>query len=403
MRLRFLIIITVICTISLHACSQDQLGTTPNLDTFEDTTGLNFNLLENRNPLDPNFYAEGGILQNQDSNSLFKNRLWQGTPSIGMDRKKNLFVGWISGGEGEGTENYITVSLSKDNGVTWLHDKLVVYVNPSDTTRLMDVCFFNDKFGNLYMVWAKYVQKKQSKEWAVVWYSKLTLNGNTINYTIPNRISEGSMLNKPFYSKIKNKIYFPIAYWFWGDASIYSGQYDSQNTKNLIEFKKIGYIPIEKSIRNIHEHMLVELSDSSFLCMVRTSDGIYYSKSKDATIWDSARKFTGIGLTAASRFCLRKLNSGRLILIANNNTVRRNLRIFLSEDDGKTWPFSLTLDSRYWSTYPDLEEDINGELKIVYDFERKPTGTIYYVTINEADIITGNNANLKKTIVNTLR
>ena len=393
----------IICALSLSACSKSKIGISPNLNVDESEIGLDFNLLEDKNSLDTKFYAEGGILKDQDNNLLFKNRTWQGTPSIGMDKNKNLFVGWISGGEGEGTENYITVSLSKDNGTTWLHNKLVVYVNTLDTTRLKDVCFFNDKFGNLYMAWAKHVQKKESKEWAVVWYSKLTLRGNTINYTAPRPIAEGSMLNKPFYSEKRNKMYFPIAFWFWGNASIYAGQYDSLNTKNLVAFKNLGYIPIEKSIRNIHEHMLVELSDNTFLGMVRTNDGIYYSRSKDAHIWESASKFTGIGPTSASRFCLRKLKSGRLILIANNNVVRRHLKIFLSEDDGKTWPYSLMLDFRFWSTYPDLEEDVNGELKITYDFERKPTGTIYYATIKEADIIAGNSANLKKTIINTLR
>jgi len=402
-KVRLIVYTAIICALSLYNCSKSKIGITPTAPVAESKIGLDFNLLEDKNSLDTKLYLEGGILKDQDSNFFFKNRTWQGTPSIGMDRNKNLFVGWISGGEGEGTENYITVSLSKDNGATWLHNKLVVYVNTLDSTRLMDVCFFNDKFGNLYMVWAKHVQKKNSKEWAIVWYSKLTLRGNTINYTAPRPIAEGSMLNKPYYSEKRNKLYFPIAYWFWGNASIYEGQYDPLNTKNLLAFKNVGYLPIQKSISNIHEHMLVELSDNTFLGMVRTTDGIYYSRSKDASIWDSPSKFMGIGPTAVSRFCLRKLKSGRLILIANNNVIRRDLRIFLSEDDGKTWPYSLMLDSRWWSTYPDFEEDVNGELKIVYDFERKPTGTIYYATIKEADIIAGKSSNLKKTIVNTLR
>lgn len=396
------IVVLFLCytVLFLVSCDKEELKLSPPLSTFVE--GVDFTLLETTKQSDTT-YSEGAILQNQSDNVLFQTRKWQGTPSIGMDRYKNLFVGWISGGDGEGNENYITVSLSKDNGQTWKHDKLVVYVNPSDTTRLMDVCFFNDRFSNLYMAWSKQVQKKGVKDWSVVWYSKLKLNNNnTIEYTAPKRIAEGSMLNKPYYSDRTKKLYFPIAFWFWGDASIYEAQYNSLNEKNLEGFKKNGHLPIPKSISQIHEHMMVELSDNTFLAMVRTTDGIYYSKSKDAITWDEVKKFTGIGSTTSSRFFLKKLQSGRLLLIANNNTIRRDLKAFLSDDDGKTWKYSLMIDTRYWTTYPDAVEDQYGVLKVVYDFERKPKGTIYYLTFSENDILTGNEKNIKKIVVNTL-
>ncbi|WP_431242692.1 exo-alpha-sialidase [Flavobacterium sp. P21] len=96
------------------------------------------------------------------------------------------------------------------------------------------------------------------------------------------------------------------------------------------------------------------------------------------------------------------MRSGRLLLIANNSTIRRDLKAFLSDDDGKTWKYSLKIDSRYWVSYPDAVEDEDGVLKVVYDFERKPTGTIYYLTFSENDILTGNEKNIKKVVVNTL-
>jgi hypothetical protein len=42
----------------------------------------------------------------------------------------------------------------------------------------------------------------------------------------------------------------------------------------------------------------------------------------------------------------------------------------LAEDDGKTWPYSLVLDTRESVSYPDLAEGENGVLYIVHDRER---------------------------------
>ncbi|MFY8005534.1 MAG: sialidase family protein [Chitinophagaceae bacterium] len=373
----------------------------------------NFTLLQKDHIPESDNYVRGGILLNQENNPRFMERQWQGTPSIGRDRNKVLYAGWISGGDwiiglhGEGIHNYVTVSVSIDDGKTWLHNKLIIYVEPTDSTRLKDVSFFNDKFGNLYMVWAKHVQTQNTKEWSIVWYSKIELVGANIRYSPPRKIAEGSMLNKPFYSETRNKIYFPIARWYEGDPVkhqpfIYEGRYDTA-FNHLVDFKNVGFIPMDRPLRTIYEHMIVELKDSSFLGMSRTTDGIYFSKSKDGITWDNAQKFTGIGQTTPSRFHLSKLNSGRLLLIANNSNMRRNLRAFLSEDDGKTWPYVLTLDARFWTTYPDVVEGENGDLKIVYDFERWPSGTVYYLNINERDILRGTTSKFNRVIISTLK
>lgn len=377
----------------------------PNLSDLESE----FTLLALNHVPSSDKYSEGGILQNQHNNPKYTIREWQGTPSIGVDRYNTLYSAWITGGLTEGTENYITVATSKDNGVTWTQNKLIVYVNTVDSTRLMDVGFHNDRYGNLYMTWAKHVKKKNVKEWAVVWYSKIGLVGDTVRYSLPRRIAEGSMLNKPYYSSHSKKVYFPIAHWYEGDtirhnAFIYEARYDSiQSTSNLVDFKKIGYIPMKQSIRTIYEHMLVELDDKSFLGMVRTLDGIYFSRSKDAKVWDYAQKFTLIGNNTAARFCLRKLKSGRLLLIINNSLSRSNMKVFLSDNGGKSWPYSLTLDGGNYVSYPDMIESLDGRLNIVYDYARKPHGTIYFVNLSESDILTGNVGNIRKVIISTLK
>lgn len=370
--------------------------------------GEDFTLLAKDHIPNSDLYEEGGILQNQSDNVRFlkTSRKWQGVPTIGKDVLGNLYAAWITGGNGEGDENYLTISLSKDRGRSWSHDKLIFYVNPQDSTKLMDPCFSNDKYGNLYMTWGKHVKKKKTNEWAVSWYSKLNLStGDTIKYSAPRKIAEGIMINKPFYSVISDQVVFPIARWYEGNPElhqpfIYKANY---GVNSLTNFTKVGAIPLKKNIMTIHEPMVVQLKDSTYLAMVRTLDGIYYSKSKDGDTWNNGEKFTDLGATTVARFHLAKLKSGRLILIFNNSLTRSNMTVCLSDDDGKTWPYRMVLDPGNNVSYPDMIETDAGTLNIIYDYSRSPVGTINFVTLKEEDIIKNVKSNIFRTKISTLQ
>lgn len=382
----------------------------PPVDEVGDVPEVGFTLLRKNHVLNSDKYIEGGILLNQDNNLNFNQsaRVWQGIPSIGIDRSGNFYAAWVTGGKGEGNENYLTLSISKDNGRTWDSNKLIIYVRPEDSTRVADPCFFNDKYGNLYMAWHKYVQKKDqlTKEWAVVWYSKLDLDENsTISFTPPRRIAEGSMLNKPFYSKISDEVLFPIARWYEGNSElhqpfIYRASYGANN---LINFSKIGAIPVRPDISGIHEHMIVQIADGSYFGMVRTFDGIYYSRSVDGATWNMSKKFTDLGATTVARFHLSRLQSGRLIFIYNNSLNRSNLTICLSDDDGLTWPHKMILDGSNHVSYPDMIESDRGVLNIVYDFGRNTAGTIHFVQLEEESIINKSYQGVFRTKISNLR
>lgn len=410
--------IFVIFTLTFCSSEKDSFSEKPpiGIDKPSNCPGGDFTLFPKDHVANSDIYGEGEILQNQDNNPKFaiRTRKWQGIPSIGKDGSGNLFVAWLAGNcYGECNENYLTVSLSKDKGKTWNHNKLILDVKPEDSTRMKEANFFNDKFGNLYMYWGKHVQKKSvtGKEWAISWYSKIALSndGNTICFSPPRKIAEGIMLNKLFYSKFSDQIVFPIAKWYEGNYAmdkpfIYKGDY---GTENLINFTKVGAIPLPVGVSQIHEHMIVQLKDSTYLGMARTQNGLYYSKSKDGNIWDDAKKFTALGATTAARFHLGKLNSGRLILIFNNDTNRSYLTICLSEDDGLTWPYKLLIDNTkgaaggYGVSYPDMIETDPGILNIVYDYLRSPVGGIVFFKVTEEDII-NNRSNFFKTNISSL-
>jgi hypothetical protein len=424
MKKKYLFTLSVLCLFIFTYCSTEKeyLTDKPNnglTDKPDNCLETDFTLLPKNHVPDSDLYVEGEILQNQSSNPKFmlSTRKFQGVPSIGKDRSGNLYVGWIAAQNcvGECNENYLTVSLSKDKGRSWSHNKLILDVNPQDSTRMKDLNFFNDKFGNLYMYWGKHVQKKSvvAKEWAISWYSKLSLSndGNTICYSPPRRIAEGIMLNKLFYSSISNEVVFPIAYWHVGVGDpelhqpfIYKANY---GVNNLTNFRKVGFIPLDGSAKFIYEHMIVQLKDSTYYGMVRTPKGIYYSKSKDGNTWDKGRKFTDLGATADSRFYLGKLSSGRLILIFNNAITRTNMTICLSDDDGITWGYKMLIDNTadgfFGVSYPDMIETDPGILNIVYDYLRAPAGTINFVEIKEEDIVNNNQPKFFKTKISSIK
>jgi hypothetical protein len=393
------------CSINKESYTETNIS-----NSIVDISEPGFTLFKKNHVPNSDKYDEGGILLNQNYNSNYNqsSRVWQGIPSIGKDRSGNLYTAWVTGGKGEGNENYLTLSLSKDNGRSWYNDKLIIFVNSDDSTRVADPCFFNDKYDNLYMAWHKYVQKKDNlaKEWAVVWYSKLDLDQNgSISYTSPRKIAEGSMLNKPYYSKISDEVLFPIARWYEGNGElhqpfIYSAKY---GTNNLINFSKIGAIPVKSNISGIHEHMLVQINDGSYFAMIRTFDGIHFSRSLNGRIWDMSKKFTYLGDTTVSRFHLSRLKSGRLIFIYNNSLSRSNLTICLSDDDGLTWPHKMILDASNHVSYPDLIETDPGVLNIVYDFSRTLVGKINFVQLKEESIINKIYEVSFRSVVNSLK
>lgn len=422
MKKKYLILLSIFTILAFTCCSvdRDSFSEKPTpIDTHKPPTsypGDNFDLFLKDHIVNSDVYGEGEILQNQNNNPrfLFSKRKWQGIPSIGEDRLGNLYAGWISGGTGESNENYLTISVSKDKGQSWDHDKLILAVTPEDSTRMKDPNFFKDKFGNLYLYWGKHVQKKNiaAKEWASTWYSKINLSddGNTINFSSPRKIVEGIMMNKLFYSEFSDQVVFPVARWYEGNYQmhkpfIYKASYGNES---LVDFKKTGAIQVPVAVSQIHEHMVVQLKDSTYLGMVRTKDGIYYSKSKDGDTWDNSIKFTDLGATTPSRFYLGKLKSGRLVFIFNNDVNRSNMTVCLSEDDGLTWPYKILLDSTigtpggYGISYPDMIETDPGVLNIVYDYLRAPVGGIVLIKINEEDII-NNRAVFFKSNISSLK
>lgn len=152
--------------------------------------------------------------------------------------------------------------------------------------------------------------------------------------------------------------------------------------------------------RSFDEHMILELNDGRLAMFVRTTYGIGVPYSFDGGKTRTKGEDSGLG-GPCSRFFIRRLRSGRILLINHDNDRgRSHLTAMLSEDEGKTWKYKLLLDERNGVSYPDAKEGDDGYIYVTYDRERgaflNSLGKVYscareilFAKITENDVIHG--------------
>lgn len=293
-------------------------------------------------------------------------RHWQGIPSVEVTKKGRIFVTFYSGGVKEEIGNYSFVVMS-DDGV---HYTEPIAVAMAEEKRCFDPCLWIDPLGRLWFTWSQcpddglygaICEDPDADE--LVWTEEFFI-GHNIMMNKPTVLSTGEWL-------------FPIAVWRDGVRGI-APEYDYKigPRKSLVystvdqgkTFQMIGGSDVDH--RSFDEHQILEMQDKSLNMYVRTYYGIALSKSYDRGVnWT---KGCNSGLkNPSSRFHIKRLDSGRILLINHVDFQgRNNLAALLSEDDGKTWPYKLLLDERNDVSYPDVAEGPDGSIYVVYDRER---------------------------------
>jgi len=333
---------------------------------------------------------------NPGSQYDYSSRTWQGIPGIERTKMGKLFVAFYSGGETEGPDNYVVLVTSGDDGNTWSEPILVV--DPPGKVRAFDPCLWHDPQGRLWLFWAQSYEFYDGR--VGVWASVCDQpDAQHLQWTQPTRIADGIMMNKPTVLA-SGKWLLPCAVWGYRDLKdgkqftsshnylpeqMYANVFESAD--NGVSFQRIGYVDMPG--RSYDEHMLVEKDNGDIWMLIRTYGGIGWSFSKDGgSTWSEpeADKLTG----PCSRFFIRRLKSGNLLLINHHQfTGRNNLSAMLSRDDGNTWEGFLLLDERDNVSYPDGVETEEGLIYIVYDRERFKDREIYMAVFTEEDVLAG--------------
>ncbi len=319
-------------------------------------------------------------------------RNWQGIPGIERAPNGRLWATWYSGGRTEDQYNHVVLVTSNDNGHTWSEPVLVV--DPPADIRASDSTLWHDPHGRLWLFW---MQNKAYSSGGTpydgrggVWCIHCTDSRVAApTWSAPRRIANGTMLNKPTVLSTGEWL-MPCNVYSLGRTyphSVPEEQFSNVfvSRDNGETFSLLGSADVPN--RQWDEHMIIERRDGSLWMLVRRFDGIGEAISTDrGKTW--AASSDAILPGPCSRFHIRRLRSGRLLLINHDQfTNRSHLTALLSDDEGVTWPNHLLLDERSNISYPDAVETPEGRILVIYDRERTGDGEILMQEFTEEDIL----------------
>ena len=321
--------------------------------------------------------------------------IWAGIPSIEVTKAGRNFLTFYSGGTKEEIGNYVVLIMS-DDGKTFSSPIAICKENDS---RCFDPCLWIDPIGRLWLTWSKSPGNTvfgaicESPDDEKIVFGEEFVIGNDV------------MMNKPIVLSTGEWV-FPIAVWENNIGPAISNP-DPKEPKGAFAyvsydkgktFKKLGGTIVKN--RSFDEHMFIEMNDGRLRVFVRTKNGIGAADSYDTGMhWGESFDTEYKG--PCSRFHIRRLNSGKILLINHYEyNGRNNLTAMLSEDEGKTFPYRLLLDERDNVSYPDAAIDPDGYIHITYDRERggfcqsleeamSKAREILTARISEKDIIEG--------------
>ena len=331
-------------------------------------------------------------------------RCFQGCPTLAVSRGGRIFIGWYSGGICEPhMDNYNILTFSDDGGKTFGKPYIVI---PSDKERCvhaLDIQLWTAPNGALWMFWVQNNtipegDKKIKNFFFDEFHPVVNMNG----YCFPDMrhtewvaVCEDPDAEKPIFGEPRlldigflrcKPLVTSTGKWLFFNYDQLNDRYGySFSTDNGASFeRRYGGL---KKVTHFDEGMAYQRLDGSIRMLARTSlgaiaesisldDGESWS---DGTLTDVASPNT--------RFYVCRTPSGRILLVNNDDkSVRQNMTIYLSEDDGKTWKYRKNIDDRRGVSYPDV--DFYGE-KIYLTYDRGRTGAkeILFLSFTEADIM----------------
>ena len=305
-------------------------------------------------------------------------RAWQGCPTVAVTKKGRLFAGWYSGGALEPCiNNYNVLVMSDDAGLSWSEPILTVESDREKRLRKIDIELWINADNSLWAMWTESPYSENSSVATIRTpfhcdYHREFPNtevlicrdpdADVLVWEKPRIMCEGFMRNKPIVT--------------WG-GRIIAPAYDYLGKEYMLRYSDDGgerfyNVSVEgKPEAEVYDEIAVcELRPGVLRLLARTNRGYYvYADSvDDGNSWSLAKEYEK---APSSRCYLGRLKNGMIAYVRNvSDTKRTGMKICLSQDGGATFPYEMILDDREWVSYPDLDEDEQGNLYIVYDRER---------------------------------
>ncbi|WP_339709296.1 sialidase family protein [uncultured Kriegella sp.] len=312
-------------------------------------------------------------------------RQFTGIPSMAISNGGKIWSTWYTGiTPKEDQNNYVVVSSSSDDGENWT-ETLVIDPDGPGEVRAYDPEIWIDPTGKLWVFWAQAIGHEGTVAgvWAI---TSVNPEAESPQWSEPKRLTDGIMMCKPTVLTNGDWV-LPASTWRLTDnrAKLIV------STDNGLSWHERGAVNVPKDSRSYDEHMIIERNDGTLWMLVRTKYGVGESISKDQGKSWSELSPSKIQHPSARLF-IRKLKSGNLLLVKHGpidiKTERSHLMAFISKDDGESWSKGLLIDQRKGVSYPDGQENEDGKIYLVYDYNRVTDQNILITSFTENDILT---------------
>ncbi len=323
------------------------------------------------------------VIFDPDKKYRLESRMWQGVPSVEKTGKR-IWMAYFSGGKYEPCHhNYGILAYSDDNGETVIDPYIAVAADESIRMRVMDLQLWCEPSGRLWCYWAQDIYPDETpesdydtdgKSLFTAFFHDIRAFGiytdnpedDTPTWSEPVYIGEGFIRNRPtalpggkFFVpgyQVKNEKY--VCYMLSDDIS--------KGARNVIGPERIGSMGFDEPMATVQ-------NDGSVRLLARTDTGYI----TEAYSFDGGESFGEMKSTdienPCTRFFIGRLSNGMQILINTPSSKlgnRRSLVAYLSEDDGKTWTYSMVIDDRAGTSYPDAVEGEDGFIYMIHDVQR---------------------------------
>ena len=344
--------------------------------------------------------ADMAYVSRPDAAHSSATRKHTGIPSIAVAPKSGrLWVTYYGGiTPAEDSNNYATLATSTDNGKTW---KTVLVADPDGAglLRAFDPEVWVAPNGRLWWTFSERRCKRAptAEKGGDIGDAKtdrlmcveLDAESEPVEpFPEPREISKGVMMCKPAVLADGTWL-FPVSHWYAAPSACFYASSDCGRT-----FSLRGGVTLQKDRRLFDEHVVTQLRNGDLLTFIRSRWRMPFLESTShdgGATWEAPRdaRFAH----TSSRLFLKRLASGNLLLVKHGpidkDVGRRELRAFISEDDGATWVGGLMLDERANASYPDGDQAPDGTIYIIYDHARTGAQEVLFAAFTEADAKAG--------------
>ena len=327
-----------------------------------------------------------------------------GNMIIGIERtpKGRLWSCWV--GNGDNPNGFFMLATSDDGGAKWSRPRLVI--DPTDPPnapqrRALVGNLWTDPLGRLWLFFDQSLGYFDGR--CGDWYIRCdNPDADEPTWTKPVRFADGCTLCKP--TVLKNGDWLlPVSLWTRDrispdvfkeahrDLDVIRMANVFASTDQGKTWTRRGGVAFPDT--QFDEHMIVEKNDGRLWMLARTKEGLHECYSSDqGKSWSPPQESQIKNLSA--RFFIRRLESGKLLLVKNGPIDvrlprRSNMCAYLSSDDGETWSKPLLLDDRGLVSYPDGVQSPDGMIHILYDWNRHTDAEILLAKFREEDILAG--------------